>query len=168
MFNLGCNPVIKGCVFVSNSAETSGGAMVNLSAFPLIANCIMTTNVARTGIGGGMANSTLGPPVIDSTFCGNLPDQLSGGPITDGGGNIISDICPPPTALIASGACCVDGNCLTLSATDCALVGGTYQGDDTDCASVICPAACPADINGDGVTNVPDLLALLAAWGVCP
>jgi len=27
---------------------------------------------------------------------------------------------------------------------------------------------CPADINGDGATNVTDLLALLAAWGPCP
>jgi len=27
---------------------------------------------------------------------------------------------------------------------------------------------CPADLNGDGVVNTADLLALLAAWGDCP
>jgi hypothetical protein len=29
-------------------------------------------------------------------------------------------------------------------------------------------APCPADINGDGVVNTADLLALLGAWGACP
>ena len=29
-------------------------------------------------------------------------------------------------------------------------------------------SSCPADTNGDGTVNVTDLLALLAAWGVCP
>jgi hypothetical protein len=28
--------------------------------------------------------------------------------------------------------------------------------------------ACPGDVNGDGVVNTSDLLALLAAWGDCP
>ena len=30
-----------------------------------------------------------------------------------------------------------------------------------------CPG-CPEDINGDGVVNVLDLLEVLAAWGPCP
>lgn len=29
-------------------------------------------------------------------------------------------------------------------------------------------AVCPADLTGDGSVGVPDLLALLAAWGACP
>ena len=33
----------------------------------------------------------------------------------------------------------------------------------------LCPAQfCPWDLNGDGFVNVPDLLALLAAWGTNP
>ncbi|MCZ6835790.1 MAG: hypothetical protein O7G85_08455 [Planctomycetota bacterium] len=32
----------------------------------------------------------------------------------------------------------------------------------------LCPATCPPDINTDGDVNVTDLLALLAAWGACP
>ena len=32
----------------------------------------------------------------------------------------------------------------------------------------VCPAPCLPDINGDGVVNVSDLLELLARWGVCP
>lgn len=28
--------------------------------------------------------------------------------------------------------------------------------------------ACPADVNGDGIVDIQDFLALLAAWGACP
>ncbi len=30
------------------------------------------------------------------------------------------------------------------------------------------PPPCPPDINGDGVVNVTDLLAVIGAWGACP
>ena len=69
----------------------------------------------------------------------------------------------------SSGACCfLDETCSVETAADCSTLGGSYQGDDTDCGSVICPLACLSDINGDGTVNVTDLLALLAAWGACP
>ena len=170
MYNFLSSPVITGCTFVCNTAGFGGGgAMFNSTANPIIAQCIFTTNVATADTGGALFNSTGSTVgIVDSTICENVPDQIDGDPITDGGGNIINDICPPPLKLIATGACCVDGNCLTLNATDCGLAGGTYQGDDTDCVIVICPAACPSDINGDGNINVTDLLALLAAWGACP
>lgn len=29
------------------------------------------------------------------------------------------------------------------------------------------PATCAADVNGDGVVNVVDMLAVINAWGVC-
>ena len=169
MYNHQCSPMIMGCVFIENEASLDGGAMWNNIADPIVSDCTFTGNVSVGGTGGAIYNNSgLGAAVVDTTICGNLPDQIDGDPITDGGGNIISDICPPPVARIATGACCVNGNCLTLSAADCALAGGSYQGDDTDCAIVICLAACPADINGDASINVTDLLALLAAWGACP
>jgi spore coat protein A len=45
--------------------------------------------------------------------------------------------CPQPT-----GACCIaDANatCLDVTAADCTLQGGTYQGNDVPCASDLCP-----------------------------
>jgi hypothetical protein len=27
---------------------------------------------------------------------------------------------------------------------------------------------CPSDVNGDGVTNVDDLLLVIGSWGICP
>jgi hypothetical protein len=39
---------------------------------------------------------------------------------------------------------------------------GLYDGDDPDCGG---PPPCPADVNGDLVVDVLDLLAVIAAWG---
>jgi hypothetical protein len=39
-----------------------------------------------------------------------------------------------------TGACCMpDGTCVDSNAVDCAAAGGTYQGDDTECATTECP-----------------------------
>jgi hypothetical protein len=38
------------------------------------------------------------------------------------------------------GACCkLDGSCEEMFESDCVSIGGTYQGDGTDCADVDCP-----------------------------
>ena len=68
------------------------------------------------------------------------------------------------------GACCVDsiGICLDdLRESNCLAGGGDWQGEDTTCATVECfpEPECPSDVNGDGVTNVSDVLAIVAAWG---
>jgi len=48
---------------------------------------------------------------------------------------------PPP----ATGACCFpDGQCQIKTATGCASLGGTYQGDDTSCT----PNPCPPPLTG--------------------
>ncbi len=39
------------------------------------------------------------------------------------------------------------------------LIGGFWAGP--------APIPCPADANGDGSVNVPDLLTMLASWGLC-
>lgn len=69
--------------------------------------------------------------------------------------------CPQP-----EGACCMpDGLCNADTEADCDTAGGTYQGDGTDCGGVSCPQPCPADlVGGDGIVDVSDLFALLAAW----
>ena len=37
-----------------------------------------------------------------------------------------------------TGACCIGSSCSILTAAECASAGGTYQGNDTNCASVNC------------------------------
>jgi len=45
--------------------------------------------------------------------------------------------CPQP---VYEGACCFeDGSCMILTADDCLLQGGAYQGDDTLCDPNPCP-----------------------------
>lgn len=51
----------------------------------------------------------------------------------------------PPT----QGACCLpDGSCTEGTEDECNTAGGTYQGDGTECASVICPPPPPTDAEG--------------------
>ncbi len=99
--------------------------------------------------------------------------------------------CPSP--LCTAGACVLlDGTCIVKAEFWCCRRrGSTYLGDGSICdpcsladldGDLIvgvsdlllllaqwgpCPPDCFADINGDGNINVPDLLILLANWGPC-
>ena len=39
------------------------------------------------------------------------------------------------------------------------------NGIPDECEGHVDPCICEGDVNGDGVTNVTDLLAIVAAWG---
>ncbi|MBX3386742.1 MAG: hypothetical protein KF768_09240 [Phycisphaeraceae bacterium] len=59
--------------------------------------------------------------------------------------------CPPPPT--PTGACCLAGGaCITLTAQNCRVQGGVYQGDGADCAVTPCPGAprgaCCVQIHG--------------------
>ena len=72
--------------------------------------------------------------------------------------------CPP-----VSQACCLtDGSCTVLTNAICVDAGGTPQSVGVYCTDRPCPAACDADIDGDGTVGITDFLDLLAAWGPCP
>ena len=67
---------------------------------------------------------------------------------------------------LATGACCIRGNCSGgVTAANCQSQGGTYQGDNSSCGTVSCAPPCPADITGDSVVNIDDLLAVINNWG---
>ncbi len=51
---------------------------------------------------------------------------------------LVIDFTPPAN----TGACCFDdGSCVVTSENECALLGGTYQGDDVSCDPNPCPAS---------------------------
>lgn len=58
-----------------------------------------------------------------------------------------------------TGACCMpDGSCVESDAGNCALAGGAYQGDDTDCVDVNCPVdtqACCFESTGGCLNLTP-------------
>jgi lysyl endopeptidase len=68
-----------------------------------------------------------------------------------------------------TGACCIgtSGTCLNLYESNCNAGGGTFLGEGTQCADGGCEPdpTCDSDINGDGVTNVTDLLEIVSEWG---
>jgi hypothetical protein len=75
------------------------------------------------------------------------------------------DTCSTPQQY---GACCINGEALALYDYDCDRILGTFMGEGTNPADITCPIHCAEDVNGDGVIDTNDLLAILAAWGACP
>ena len=66
------------------------------------------------------------------------------------------------------GACCINGEAIPLYDYDCNRILGIFMGKGTDPADVTCPLVCAEDVNGDGLINVSDLLAIISVWGACP
>jgi hypothetical protein len=55
------------------------------------------------------------------------------------------------------GACCYGaGLCTEVPAVDCANLGGTYQGDGTSCAEVVCPNPCELDCGPQDIIEVAE------------
>ena len=109
----------------------------------------------------GMSYSTLAGVPTPSNLWQHVP--------VDGGivhvSYVIEFTTLPGSAL---GACCLDGLCITTSAADCSGNSGSWGGADSSCADFDCPENCPSDVNGDGQTDVADLLLIISAWGACP
>ena len=93
-----------------------------------------------------------------SPRCEKKPESSYAGDYT----TCIDEFCCDPI-----GACCVSGQCLLVTQTQCIAGNGVYYGNGNLCTAVNCNY-CPADINSDGSVDVADLLVLIAAWGVCP
>lgn len=147
----GATPTFINCMFTNNSAGHGGGGMIG-NGHPTFIACTITNNSASYG-GGIETQSTL--TLIDSTVCGNTPDNIFG-PWNDGGGNTIC------------GACCTNNTCVQSGDADCTFFGGQWQGTDVPCDATSCPQTCVGDLNGDNTVGITDLLVLIAIWGACP
>lgn len=182
-----CTITMSGCSVVTNTAQFMGGGVYNQGGILNADACTFTGNVSLKDGGGGIAlntgNATVtgcefgdniaplgggiyagGAPTCLSVgttfFCGNSGGDISGG-WTDLGGNEFYSNCD-------QGACCTNDTCVPIDPETCLYVGGEFQGLGTLCEDVTCPTACYADVNGDGVVNINDLLLLISAWGPCP
>ena len=77
------------------------------------------------------------------------------------GGDATFDLIPSPT--VDAAAC--------GGASDVFLVVRYFRAppsDDLDGDGVPDECACPADVTGDGVVDVLDLLQIILGWGACP
>ncbi len=63
------------------------------------------------------------------------------------------------------GACCTGFACATMLESECVGAGGVFAGVAVACQAAGEPAACcPADFDGNGTVQVPDIFAFLSAW----
>jgi hypothetical protein len=161
------------CWFFSNQAENGAGIqLLNYTGTANITDSMFDDNIANVFAGGvhvRFSNATIDDCVFEdneadfgggvyvtggstlglgaSSFCGNLPDAVSG-TYTNNGGNTLT--CPEPGDTNGDGVV----NVLDLLNV---IVGWG--------ACPTPPAACPNDINDDEVVNVLDLLLVITNWG---
>ncbi len=141
---------------VTISVTTNGAAYV----FGLIsdANGAPSNSCATAAVIAPLAISNCGavtvclPPGTYWWFVGPTFDV----PIACGTSTYVAEwICEPATC--PTGACCfADGSCTDgLTGGECGTNGGTYQGDNTTCATVECPAVCGASNPNDCFVSSP-------------
>jgi hypothetical protein len=152
------------CIIKDNTAANGAGfACWYANNGPILNNCIIKNNIASYD-GGGIQINNSGAIMMNSTVCGNEPNQIDEGlgGVSDEGGNFIGFTCP------AYGACCTNNICLESEEEECVQFGGAWLGEGTTCEGNPCPVHCAEDVTGDGVVDVSDLLAIIAVWGACP
>jgi len=171
-------PYLVSTALRRNAASSQGGGLlVDGSSTPYVLGCAFEQNAAPSG----GAIRTLGsgtnvPFVVNSTFCGNTVDTISGS-ILGGEGNVTTAVCStdcnnngtPDADDIAAGAADIDGNgVLDSCQTDCNANGlpDAYelgQNAVSDCNGNGTPDACDiasgvsADANANGVPDECEL-----------
>ncbi len=167
------NATIADSIFADNQATNTGGAATaRNSSTVTFSSCTFDSNIADSDCdekgGSSIAEIVNSTVTLDNpTICNNLvcdvPGDFSGDqPI------IVGEILECATGI---GACCGGSACWEMDEEMCLDGGGMWNGDATLCAIVTCEGSsggCAADINGDGLVDVLDIIELISAWGACP
>lgn len=150
------NASFTGCKFEDNSAGYGGAFYTESTAngtngVNTLSNCRVARNIGK--ICGGASFNYYGTVYsADTYYCGNIPDHLVGGFVSQGG-NEMADACEPDTPGVCTGDTNTD---YSVDVLDLLYVIAVWSTDN--------PAG---DINGDGWVNVMDLLDVIANWGNC-
>jgi predicted outer membrane repeat protein len=171
------NPTLTKCAFIKNTADSGGGVFAIYDSL-IMTGCTFIGNVA-TGDGGwakgsavhGMCEITR---LYDCTFTDNSCTGLGGGVyITACFYGTLTNC--EITGNAPFGLYVDTGSPLLAHCIICGNEESEIHGHYVDTGNnIIGPhpppprPACPADIDGDGDVDTADLLALLAAWGMCP
>ena len=171
---------ISGCSFIQNIASNGGGVYSggeNSKDSPTISNSNFCEN-DPDAIGGNWNNgggneflNTCGDIEgaccveeacyeVELIFCESIDGEWLGYNAT-----CEEDSCVEPPQY---GACCINGEAIPLYDYDCNRILGIFMGEGTNPDDVSCPLVCAEDVNGDGLINVSDLLAIISVWGACP
>ena len=169
-------PFVTNCTFINNTAEYGGGVFVMSDSIEMT-GCTFIGNVATPAepYAAGSAIHSVGGifRLHYCTFIGNSSTHVGGGLYIMGLTGTVANcriVGNRPVGLYTEYCAPTLSHC-TICGNEEAEIHGNY-GDAGN--NIIGPhppppePACPADIDGDGDVDTADLLALLAAWGMCP
>ena len=139
------NPAITDCVFANNNASHGGAMFCKGNSTPTLSECLLSDNIAEY-FGGGLYCTASNPVILDCAIKGNFSKGSGGGGIWC---YYLSEPELAGTVVCGNNPSQIDGSWVDN--------GGNTVNDD-------CPFICP-DINGDGVVDVGDLLAIIDQWG---
>ena len=145
-------PTFRHCMIDFNTAKQGGGVYVR-GANPVFDQCVFSFNDAQDGDGIWAKHAR--PELTACIFAGDSIGWESGELVT------VRDTNSP------AGACCIGDVCVQTASVACWEAGGLYRGEATTC-TYACDPVCDADVSGDGVINLTDVLLVISAFGFCP
>jgi len=139
------------CTFEDNTSVSGGGIFCNFASH-VISDCFFIHNIANDA-GGGIFNTNSSSPIIL-----NCEFRLNEA-ISDTGGGIRSVISSNPE---------IGDSYFCSNYHNSGNIGGNIWGSYEDLGGnqelKQCPL-CQGDINGDGIVEVNDIIAMISAWG---
>ncbi|HIA72390.1 MAG TPA: hypothetical protein EYO01_06820 [Phycisphaerales bacterium] len=167
------SPTITNCLITGNTANVDGGGLFIRDGSPTITNCMITDNTANAD-GGGLSIRTGAPAINQCTIKGNVANLNGGGIFCRDKGNatIMNSMIEDNFAGKIGGGLASDISIPAIGGTRfCGNVPnhivGTWSNAGGNEFLDLCSAGCPEDIDGNGVVDVVDLLAIISAWGQC-
>jgi hypothetical protein len=97
VFGESANATFENVTFCSNTATNYGGHAYGFNGdTSTYSKCTFSAGTASLN-GGGLFSNGVSPIVVDTGFCGNVPNAIAGSSITDQGGNSFQ-FCAPPSS----------------------------------------------------------------------
>ena len=175
-----CFPAFTDCTFASNSVQGDGGGLAAAyDSHPKVTNCTFEQNHAGRS-GGGLA-CVADPDHVYTSTADIQNCLISGNSAEEEGGGIhvrYSDPMISNTTVTQNSAGTTGGGINFFDSPDSRLTNtvicantpnqiiGAYANGGGNTIADVC-SDCEGDVNGDGVVNVVDLLAVVGVWGAC-
>ncbi len=176
--------LVEDCKIVDNTAELSGGGLYFVQhpsqefpeELPIVRGCLIQGNVVTTQLeprGGGISCNTADVRIIDCRIRHNSPHGVYGEDLMCpgyGGPTVLDSVlCDNPPAHIAGNANDGGGNVIASVCCDADVTGDNIVNVDDLLEAVGCMGgsggcAC-GDADADGQVSVDDILAILSGFG---